>query len=73
MVKRPTLGLSSGHDLRVPEFKPRVRLSADVWKLLRILSLLSLSPSPVLSLSCKINFYKIMKNVHVCKSLGKKN
>ena len=28
-VKGPTLDFGSGHDLRVPEFKPRVGLCAD--------------------------------------------
>ena len=29
LVKHPTLGLSLGHDLVVPEFEPHVRLRAD--------------------------------------------
>ena len=29
MVKHPTLGFSSGYDLTVQEFKPRVRLCTD--------------------------------------------
>ena len=29
LVERPTLVFSSGHDLTVLEFKPRVRLCAD--------------------------------------------
>ena len=28
-VKRPILDFSSGHDLTVPEFEPRIRLRAD--------------------------------------------
>ena len=29
LVKHPTLGLSLGHDVVVPEFEPHVRLRAD--------------------------------------------
>ena len=47
--KRPTLGLSSGHDLTVREFEPYVRLCADsvepAW------DFLSLSPPLPCSLS----------------------
>ena len=47
LVKRPTLDFSSGHDLTVGEFEPRVGLCADslepVWDFLSASSLLTLS------------------------------
>ena len=58
LVKRLTLGFSSGHDLRVPELEPCVRLHAG-----HLLGILSLPPSlslPVQTLSLKIN--KFLKN-----------
>ena len=53
LVRRPTLGCGSGHDLTVHEFKPRIRLCADsaepAWDSLSLP--LSHSALPLLSLS----------------------
>ena len=53
-VKCPTLGFSSGHDLMVREFKPRIGLGADSaefpWD---SLSLPLSAPSPIHSRSQK--------------------
>ena len=38
-VKRPAVGFSSGHDLTLREFKPRIGSVITVWSLLGILSL----------------------------------
>ena len=47
LVKRPTLGFGSGHDLTVRKFKPRVGLCADsaepAWDPLSLSLLLPLS------------------------------
>ena len=45
LVKYPTLGFSSGHDLTVCEFKPLIRLSTDSVEPVAILS----APPPSLS------------------------
>ena len=54
-VKRPTLGVGSGHDLTVREFESLVRLCADsaepAWDSLSS----SLSAPPLLMLSLKIS------------------
>ena len=53
-VKRPTLDFSSGHDLMVRDFEPRLGSVLIVWSLLGILSLplfLSVSVSVSVSLS----------------------
>ena len=56
-VKRLTLDFSSGHDLTVREFKPRIRLDADgVERAWNSLSLsLCLSPALLSSLSLSQN------------------
>ena len=61
LIKQPTLGFGSGHDLTVCEFEPRIRLCADseepAWDSVSP----SLSAPPLfalslsLSLSLKIN------------------
>ena len=61
-VKHLTLGFCSGHDLTVPEFKPRMELLADsvepAWDSLSLP--LSLCPSPTYSyLSLRINKNKL--------------
>ena len=60
LVKRLTLGFSSGHDLTMWEFEPRLRVRADsmepAWGSVSLLC--ALSPLPhihFLSLSLKIN------------------
>ena len=63
-VKQLTLDFSSGHDLMVREFEPHIGLHTDsaepAW------DSLSLSASPVLSVSLqisKINFKKLFKKL----------
>ena len=59
LVKRPTLGFGSGHDLAVREFEPHIGLCADsaepAWD--SVSPCLSAPPllSRTLSLSLKIN------------------
>lgn len=50
-IKHPTLDLSSGHDVTVPEFEPMLSYALMVLSLLRILVLLSAPPLPVLAFS----------------------
>ena len=50
-VECPTLGFGSGHDLTVQELEPRVRL----YTCLGLSLSLPLCPSPIRSLSLKIN------------------
>ena len=56
VVKRPTLGFGSGHDITVCEFEPRIGLHTDsaepAWDSLCLSLSVSLSLSPPLSLPC---------------------
>ena len=58
-VKRPTLGFSSGHDLRVHYFEPRVGLCTDgtepAWDSLSLSPSLSAPPHLMLSLSLSVS------------------
>ena len=59
LVKCPTPDFGSGHDLTVHEIKPHLRLALTAWSLLGVLSLLlSLCPSPMLSLSLSLKINK---------------
>ena len=51
LVKHPTLGFGSGHDLMVCGFGPHIGLCADGTELAWDSVSLSLCPSPALSLS----------------------
>ena len=55
-VKHPTLDFGSGHDLRVREFKPHVRLCSGSELTMRsLLGILSLCPFCILSLSLSLS------------------
>ena len=60
LVERPTLGLGSGHDLTVREFKPHVKSALTAQSLLEILSP-SLSAPPLLALYLSQNKNKLKK------------
>ena len=70
LVKHPTLNFSSGHDLRVCGFEPRIGLCADsaepAWDSLSLP--LSLPLPCLLSLSLKIHTLK-KKRTYVCLSI----
>ena len=60
LVKRPTLGFSSGHDLTVHEFEPILGSALTVWSLLRILSL-PLSATSLLRHTCSLSLSLSLK------------
>ena len=62
LVKHPTLGFSSGHDLTVREFQPHIGLHDTAWSLLGILSIplfLCSSPARVCARSLALSLSQI--------------